>query len=270
MDDFYKGYKVITGNTQEINDYMVNLDPCEWYVNEYLIIKNTDDDSEREMRWDGEKFVCLKLPPSKVIKAKNALQRCALDMLNNKDITVCGVLGGYGSGKTYISTIMAKYLVIDKGQQSKILGIREPIGHGKPIGFLKGDFQDKTDRFFLPLQQQLDGGVYELEHLRDMGVLETNIIYYLKGCTYENTIILTDESEDLNEEQLRLVGTRVGENSRIFLTGDFKQGIYNHSLSNPLIKMCNEFKGNPRFACVAMEEDVRSETSKMFANLFQD
>ena len=270
MGEFYKGYKEITGTASEINDYIGNLNTQIWCPNEYLIIKNTDDGSEREMRWDGEKFVGLRLPPSKIVKAKNALQRCALDMLNNKDITVCGVLGGYGSGKTHLSMIMAKYLVVDKGQQSKILGIREAVGHGKSVGFLKGDFSDKTDMFFLPLQQQLDGGSYELEHLKDIGVLETNIIYYLKGCTYNDTVILVDEAEDLNEEQLRLVGTRVGENGRIFLTGDYKQGVYNRSLSNPLVRMCNELKGNTKFGCVVMEEDVRSETSKMFANLFQD
>ena len=55
------------------------------------------------MRWDGEKFVGLKLPPSKFIKGKNALQRCALDMLNNPSITVCAILGEYGSGKSFLA-----------------------------------------------------------------------------------------------------------------------------------------------------------------------
>ena len=53
------------------------------------------------MRWNGEKFVALKLPPSKFIKGKNALQRCALDMLINPSITICALLGLPGSGKTF-------------------------------------------------------------------------------------------------------------------------------------------------------------------------
>lgn len=159
LPEIYKGYKVISGNTEEINNYMFSNDIKEsWYPNEYAIIKNIDDNSEKEMRWDGEKFVALKLPPSKVIKGKNPLQRCVIDMLNNPEITVCAVLGGYGSGKTHLSLIMSKYQVLDKGNQSHILGLREPVGHGKSVGFLKGDFSDKTDLFFLPLQQQLDGG----------------------------------------------------------------------------------------------------------------
>jgi len=52
---------------------MNNVNASDWNVNEYLIINNTDDGSEKEMRWDGEKFVSLRLPASKYIKAKNAL-----------------------------------------------------------------------------------------------------------------------------------------------------------------------------------------------------
>ena len=151
------------------------------------------------MRWDGERFIGLRLPPSEIIKGKNPLQRCALDMLNNKDITVCAVLGGYGSGKTCLSLISAKYQVVDKGNQSTILGLREPAGHGKQVGYLKGDFADKTDMFFIPFAQQLDGGLFELESLKQRGVFETNIIYYLKGTTYNDCIILVDEAEDLDE-----------------------------------------------------------------------
>ena len=111
MDKIYKGYKVLTGTSKEINEYMSEINTSIWNYNEYLIIRNSDDDSEKEMRWDGEKFVSLKLPPSKFIKAKNALQRCALDMLNNKEITICVVLGTYGSGKSFLVTRMADYCV---------------------------------------------------------------------------------------------------------------------------------------------------------------
>ena len=265
-NEIYKGYKIITGTTDEITEQMIN--PVGWYANQYAVIQNLDDGSEKEMRWDGEKFVTLKFPPSKIIKARNPLQRCALDMLNNPDITICAVLGTYGSGKSMLTMTMAKHAVLDKGRQSKILGIREPVGHGKNVGYLKGDFSDKTDMFFTPLIQQLDGGIYEYESLKDKGVLETNIAFYLKGTTYNSTIILVDESEDLNEEQIRLVGTRVGEDSRIFFNGDYRQAIYNKTHDNPLVRMCDLLKGNPLFGCIYLEDDVRSETSKLFANMF--
>lgn len=269
-ENIYKGYKIVKGNSDHINNIMNNMDLSDWSVNEYLIIQNTDDNSDKEMRFDGEKFVSLKLPPSKYIKAKNSLQRCALDILNNSDITIAAILGGYGSGKTFISMQMALYNVTEKGYQSRILGIRSPQGEGVDVGYLPGTLEDKTDNFFLPLVQQLNGGEFELESLKQRGVLESNIPYYLKGTTYNDTILLVDEAEDLDDKQIRLVGTRVGTNSKIYFSGDYKQSVINTTDSNALIKMCNKFKGQPNFATIYLGEDVRSSTSKMFANLFQD
>ena len=269
-ENIYKGYRILKGNTNQINNLMDNMDLSDWNTNEYLIIQNTDDSSEKEMRFDGEKFVALKLPPSKYIKAKNSLQRCALDILNNQDITIAAILGGYGSGKTFITMQMALYSVNEKGYQSKILGVRSPQGEGKEIGYLPGDMESKVEGFFEPLTQQLDGGEFELESLKQRGVLETNIPFYMKGTTYNNTVILVDEAEDLDEKQIRLIGTRVGSNSKIYFAGDYKQSVINTTDSNALVKMCNEFKGNKNFATIYLGEDVRSSTSKMFANLFHD
>lgn len=268
-NEIYKGYKVIKGDTNAINQAMAELDYSTWHINEYLIIENTDDGTTKEMRYDGQGFVALKLPSSKFIKAKNSLQRCALDILNNPDITIAAILGGYGSGKTYLSMQMALYNVKEKGRNSKILGVREVSGEGKEIGFLPGDMEDKVGRFFEPLSQSLNGGEFELQSLKVSGVLDTNVPFFMKGTTYNDTIILCDEAEDLSESQIRLIGTRLGENSKIYLAGDYKQSLLSKTVNNPLIKMCNEFKGNEKFGCIYLGEDVRSETSKLFADLFE-
>lgn len=270
QEKIYKGYKTIIGTTDEINKYMYDIDLSDWNVNEYLIIENKDDDSVKEMRFNGEEFVALKLPSSRFIKAKNSLQRCALDLLLNPDITIAAILGGYGSGKTFLTLQMALYNVIEKGHQSKILGVRSPQGEGREVGFLPGSLQEKVQGFFEPLTQQLSGGEFELESLKQRGILDSNIPYYMKGTTYNDTIMLVDEAEDLDEKQLRLVGTRVGSNSKIYFAGDFKQSVINTTDSNALIKMCNELKGNKMFGCIYLGEDVRSTTSKIFANLFEN
>ena len=269
-ENIYKGYRVIKGSSEQINVTMENMDLSDWNINEYLIIQNTDDDSEKEMRFDGENFVSLKLPSSRYIKAKNSLQRCALDILNNPDITIAAILGGYGSGKTYLSMQMALYNVQEKGRASKILGVREVTGEGKEIGYLPGDIEDKVGKFFEPLTQSLNGGEFELQSLKMSGVLDTNVPFFMKGTTYNDTIVLCDEAEDLTQSQIRLIGTRLGENSKIYLAGDYKQSLLNKTINNPLIKMCNEFKGNEKFGCIYLGEDVRSETSKMFADLFEN
>ena len=267
-NEIYKGYQVIHGSTEKINSVMADIDYSKWYTNEYLIIENTDDGTSKEMRFDGTSFVPLKLPSSRFIKGKNSLQRCALDIMNNQDITIAAILGGYGSGKTFLSMQMALYNVQEKGRASRILGVREVVGEGKEIGYLPGDVEDKVGRFFEPLIQSLNGGEFELQGLKMSGVLDTNVPFFMKGTTYNNTIILCDEAEDLSESQIRLIGTRLGQDSKIYLAGDYKQSLLRKTVNNPLVKMCNEFKGNEKFACIYLGEDVRSETSKMFADLF--
>ena len=267
--EIYKGYQVIHGDTDTINSIMENMDYSKWHTNEDLIIENTDDDSSKELRFDGTEFVSLKLPSSRFIKGKNSLQRCALDILNNADITIAAILGGYGSGKTFLSMQMALYNVQEKGRVSKILGVREVSGEGKEIGYLPGDMEDKVGKFFEPLTQSLNGGEFELQSLKMSGVLDTNVPFFMKGTTYNDTIILCDETEDLSESQIRLIDTRLGQNSKIYFAGDYKQSLLTKTVNNPLIKMCNEFKGNEKFGCIYLGEDVRSETSKMFTELFE-
>lgn len=267
--EIYKGYQTIHGDTDTINSIIENMDYSKWHINEYLIIENTDDDSSKELRFDGTNFVALKLPSSRFIKGKNSLQRCALDVLNNPDISIAAILGGYGSGKTFLSMQMALYNVQEKGRVAKILGVREVSGEGKEIGYLPGDMEDKVGKFFEPLTQSLNGGEFELQSLKMSGVLDTNVPFFMKGTTYNDTIILCDEAEDLSESQIRLIGTRLGQNSKIYFAGDYKQSLLTKTVNNPLIKMCNEFKGNEKFGCIYLGEDVRSETSKMFADLFE-
>ena len=266
--DFYKGYKRIEGDSEYINLMLSPENYKNWCINEYAIIKNIDTKQEFEMRFAGDKFVNLKLPNSKYIKGKNAEQRCALDALNNDDITAVAILGTYGSGKSFLSTKMGLYRVQEKGTQARILCVREAWGEGKEIGYLPGDMSDKIGMFLTPFIQQLDGGEIEYEKLVRQEILSANVLYYMKGTTYNETVMLCDEAEDLTEKQIKLVGTRVGTNSKIYFSGDYKQSLLDSTEFNPLLRMCEKLKGNPLFACVYLSEDVRSETSKMFADLF--
>jgi predicted ribonuclease YlaK len=265
----YTGYQLFSGDEDDFIVYMSNLDKSKWVINEYLVFNNTATGQSSEMRFDGSEFVPLKLPPSSFIKAKTPLQRCALDMLMNDNVTVCAILGSYGSGKTYLATQMAFYNVTKRNKQSKVLGVREAKGEGQSVGFLPGDFSSKVGFFFAPLAQSISGGQYMLDDYMRRGVLETNIPFYMKGTTYHDTIMVVDEAEDLSESQIRLIGTRIGDNGRIFLSGDYGQSLLDKTVHNPLVRMCNELRGDKKFACIYLGEDVRSDTSKMFTHLFK-
>lgn len=269
MDKIYKGYEWLSGTTDDFNNYLKDIDYSNWYCNQYLIFEDITTGKFTEMRYDGAKFVSLSLPPSSYIKGKNSLQRCALDMMYNNNITACAILGTYGSGKTYLALQMGLFWTVEKTKFDKIIGVREAFGEGKQVGFLPGDLSDKTENFFAPLSDQIPGGQYAIDSMINRGTLETIIPFYAKGRSFKNSIICIDEAEDLTESQIKLLGTRAGENTRIFFSGDYKQSLVDKTIENPLVKMCNELKGNPMFACIYLEEDVRSETSKMFAMLFE-
>lgn len=266
-DKHYKGYKELSGDTNFINNLFQNIKNYGFITNEYLILHNTDLNDTYEYRFDGEKLVDLKLPNSKHIKGMNSHQRLALDLLNNKNIPIKIILGKAGSGKTFLATKMGLYNVLEKGIYSKILVVREVSGDGKEIGFLPGDVDQKTSDFFKPIEHSLDGGEFQLQSLIQRGVLEKNIPYFLKGTTYNETYMLVDEAADLSFKQIKLVGTRLGQNSCITFVGDYKQSVYNTSLDNGLVQAIEKLKGDSLVGIVTLNEDIRSEGSKLFADM---
>lgn len=88
---------------------------------------------------------------------------------------------------------------VKTGAVSRILGVREAKGEGSAVGYLPGEFEDKVGDFFKPFEQQLNGGKFELESLKQREILSVQIPYYMKGMTYNETIICVDEAEDLTE-----------------------------------------------------------------------
>jgi PhoH-like ATPase len=247
-------------------------------TNQYLIIYDKEKPIKKEdgsityevidrFRWNGDKLVKLKLPDRKVVKAKNEEQECALDMLYNKDIPIKIIAGTYGSGKTYLTVKMALHHVIEKGNHAKIMVLRNPIGSGEAIGWLKGSKEDKTQDFFKPFVQHLEGGEQEATLLETRGQLIKEIPYYIKGLSIEDTFVVVDEAEDLDKKLTKLVGTRLGVNSEIVFAGDFKQAEDKYMSNNGLLHAIDKLKGNPLVGIVILEEDVRSDASKVFAEM---
>jgi PhoH-like ATPase len=247
-------------------------------TNQYLIVYNKDKPIKNKdgsityevidkFRFNGKILVKLKIPDKKIVKAKNEEQECALDMLYNKEIPIKIIAGTYGSGKTYLAVKMAIYHVLEKGNHGKIMVLRNPIGSGEAIGWLKGDKEDKTKDFFKPFVQHLEGGEQEAELLETRGQLVKEIPYYIKGLSIEDTFVVVDEAEDLTSKLLKLIGTRLAENSEIVFAGDFKQAEDKYMASNGLLHAIDSLKGNPLVGIVILEEDVRSEASKVFAEM---
>lgn len=265
---FAKVYQDPTVNSFDLitNQYIIFYDkdvPIEWdeegNPTRYKVLD--------KFRFDGKEHVKLKLPHKKVVEAKNEEQECAIDLLNNDDIPIKFIIGVSGSGKTKISAKLGIHKVLDTGAHAKILAIRNPIGSGENIGFLPGDFSEKTDRFFAPIIDCLKGGELEAALMEQRGQLEKQIPYFSKGLTFSDSYVLVDEAEDLSRPNVKLLGSRVGKKSSIVFAGDYKQVEDKYLRNNGLIQAIDELKGSKLVGVVSLSEDIRSEASKLFAEM---
>lgn len=262
-------------------DYTEN--PYNLLTNQYLAIHDLNkptefDKNNNPIRWecidkfrfDGKSLVRLTIPKfegKRKIKPQNEEQEMALDLLNNNDIPIKIVAGTYGSGKTFLAVKSALHHVIDKGNFAKILALRNPIGSGEEIGFLKGTKEDKTEDFFKPIIQQLEGGEQEAEVLKTRGQLVADIPFFIKGQTFTDTFGLVDEAEDLDIKQFKLIGSRMGKQCVMAFVGDVKQAEDKYKRNNGLLHAIETLKGHPLVGVVILSDDVRSEASKVFADM---
>lgn len=282
---FYKGYREIVideSNTHDcaIIDHIYSNEKYKDLIidintNEYLIIKDLTGKTLDILRYDGVEFVRLQSPNYKnnkdkfYIKAKNDQQRCAIDLLNNKNVPIKIIVGTYGSGKTWLSTRIALHEIFksDNSIYNKLMVIRNPIGPGEKIGFLSGSKEEKISPFFKQIEQQLDGGEQDIKRMMDEGTLQYEIPYFLKGQQLENHFIIFDESEDADYKTIKMIGARLGENSCIVFVGDHKQAEKEYINNNGLVQIIDKLKGNPLVGIVVLQEDIRSKASRVFAEL---
>lgn len=265
-NDIYKGYRIIDEYTyglicEELNNNINSLNLIE---NEYVIIKKSET-STSEFRYSNGRLKRLKLSELKSLKPKNFAQRCALDLLINVDIPIKILVGKSGSGKTRLAVEAGIYHVLEKGNYGNILFIRNPIGSGEEIGFLAGDKSQKIEDFFKCVNQYLDLISYKGKDIRNY--VEEDIPFYIKGLSYGFKYVLVDEAEDMDLKLLRLIGTRIESDSCVVFCGDWKQAENKYYNNNGLLQLIEKLKGNPLVGIIVLDEDVRSEASKVFADL---
>lgn len=267
-DEIYNGYKTVT-LTEEDMAYMYEHpeeNMFDLYANQYLLVKDSSERVVDRLKWT-DKLVALRLPSPKIIKPLNDLQAFAIDLLNDKDIPIKIIAGTYGGGKTICTLRLGLYHVLQKGNYSKLLIVRNPIGSGEEIGFIKGSKDEKIEPFYKAIEQNLDGGEIELQRMLQYRQLEFEIPFYLKGQSISNSFIIVEEAGDFDTKLIKLVGTRVAEGSCICFSGDWKQAEAKYSRDNGLVHLLNKTKDNPLVGAIILEEDVRSSASRVFAEL---
>ena len=158
----------------------------------------------------------------KIIRPKTLGQKKYVDAIKRSSI-VFGV-GPAGTGKTYLAVALAVYALKNK-EIDKIILTRPAVEAGEKLGFLPGDMNEKVDPYLRPLfdaLQEMMGQDAYLRHI-ERGSIEIAPLAYMRGRTLSNSFIILDEAQNTTKEQMKMFLTRMGENSRVVVTGDVTQ-----------------------------------------------
>jgi phosphate starvation-inducible PhoH-like protein len=133
-------------------------------------------------------------------------------------------LGPAGSGKTYIAVAMAAMMFANK-RVDRIILSRPAVEAGERLGFLPGDLKEKIDPYLRPLYDALYDMLSPEKVLRHLetGEIEVAPLAFMRGRTLTNAFIILDEAQNTTPTQMKMFLTRLGENSRMVITGDLTQ-----------------------------------------------
>ena len=142
-----------------------------------------------------------------------------INLLQTKDMVFC--TGSAGSGKTFLAVAEALRLVLMHKKQ-KIIITRPVVEAGESLGFLPGDLEQKIAPYLRPLQDAMETIVTPetVKKLMEAGIIEIAPLAYMRGRTLNNSVIILDEAQNTTCTQMKMFLTRMGENSKVFVTGD--------------------------------------------------
>lgn len=165
--------------------------------------------------------VCI-TATGKPIKPKTMGQKAYLDAIA-KNAVVLGV-GPAGTGKTYLAVAMA-VKALRSQEVSRIILTRPAVEAGEKLGFLPGDLQNKVDPYLRPLYDALFDmfGAEAYQRHLERGVIEVAPLAYMRGRTLDDSFIILDEAQNTTREQMKMFLTRMGNHSKIVITGDITQ-----------------------------------------------
>ncbi|MCR4743253.1 MAG: PhoH family protein [Treponema sp.] len=145
-----------------------------------------------------------------------------INLLQNKDMVFCS--GSAGSGKTFLAVAEALRLIITH-QKNKLIITRPVVEAGESLGFLPGDLEQKIDPYLRPLRDAMESIVPmdTIKRLTEAGIIEVAPLAYMRGRTLNNAVVILDEAQNTTKAQMKMFLTRMGENSKVFITGDPSQ-----------------------------------------------
>ena len=207
------------------------------------------------------------------MRPRNKEQQFALDLLMDENINIVTIIGKAGSGKSLMAIASGLEQVVETGRYKKMVVSRPVEPMGKDIGFLPGTMEEKMRPWLMPIQDNLEflmNGQHEnMEHLFEDKTIEIEALTYIRGRSISKAFIIIDEAQNLTTHELKTIITRVGENTKIVLTGDIEQidSVYLDSTSNGLSYAVEKFKVHELAGHVTLVKGERSKVASLASKI---
>lgn len=181
------------------------------------------------------------------------------------------VTGPAGTGKSFIPASMAADWFAE-GTISKIVLCRPMVSVGKTMGYLPGDQDEKMQPWMIPLieplQQRLGKGF--VEYALKSGKIEVAPIETMRGRTFKDAFVIVDEAQNLTLHELKMLVTRVGENTQLVIDGDIAQTDLNNSGLAYLIQLSKRYNIDCVAVTLGLEDIVRSGIVRQWLTAFHE
>jgi len=178
---------------------------------------------ERQVRTKKE-IICSIIKKKTKEKFLTQTQKNYYDVLTSSEVTVCS--GPAGVGKSYITMKAAVDLLADPNTPyEKIIIVRPAVEAEEKLGSLPGNVEEKLDPYIFPSYYLLNKiiGKEAREKLKDLEIIEVFALAFMRGMNIDNSILIFEEGQNATPSQMKLLLTRIGFNSKFFISGDVEQ-----------------------------------------------
>jgi phosphate starvation-inducible protein PhoH and related proteins len=182
---------------------------------------------------------------------RNLSQETYLELLKNTKKSIVFAIGPAGTGKTMIAVQMAIKL-LKEGVIKKIVVTRPAVSVDEDHGFLPGTLNQKMEPWTRPIFDVFEEYFHprEIQEMLEDGIIEISPLAYMRGRTFKNSFIVADEMQNATPSQMKMLLTRIGDYSRMVVTGDLNQA--DRPMENGLLEFCNLYGQGGDYRMIAM------------------